>query len=294
MIEISKEQLEKIIELSGNEFDDNNFSAENVSKALIEIERKLNFFNTTEDKKIESELNVLIVDDLELSVYQLNQLLKKMGICPSVARSKDEALAEIKKKNFDYLIVDLFLPNLEDGLNLLKEVISQRDSNTQNFKIILISSTDDKGLIKKCFDMGINEFIPKGAKWHENILKYINKTVQVQTHSDFSKYTINDNICSYIVNKLGKKCIIDALLRDINASILTGQPNIILNLEKIRLFDKDFVNIFADIYRSCTNNNGKLVLLNPSDEIMSALEFAFLDSILPIANSIEHALVLLD
>ena len=57
-MEISKEQLNKLIELAGktDEIDPENATEVDVSKALIEIERKLNFFDVNVDFKSENKL----------------------------------------------------------------------------------------------------------------------------------------------------------------------------------------------------------------------------------------------
>ena len=51
---------------------------EDINKALILIERKMTT-SFDQDLPVPAEFNILIVDDLELSIYQFNQLLKKIG-----------------------------------------------------------------------------------------------------------------------------------------------------------------------------------------------------------------------
>lgn len=77
-MELSKEQIHKIMELADkkNTVDVDKVTPLDISKALIEIERKLNFFDVDVTFNAENK-NILIVDDLELSLYQLNQLMKK-------------------------------------------------------------------------------------------------------------------------------------------------------------------------------------------------------------------------
>ena len=139
-------------------------TTDDINKALILIERKFLSLLSNEAMTVPAEFNILIVDDLELSIYQFNQLLKKVGIVPTVARNKVEALAELKKKKFDYIVVDLFLPDAQDGIELIEECIKLRDAKRTN-KIIVMSGTDDKDLIEKCYKLGIDEFVPKSSNW---------------------------------------------------------------------------------------------------------------------------------
>jgi len=75
-----------------------------VSRALIAIERKLNFFNYPLSFFTAENLNVLIVDDMELSIFQLTSMLKKIGMNVYVARNKEEAISEMElyKKSVIY------------------------------------------------------------------------------------------------------------------------------------------------------------------------------------------------
>lgn len=291
-MEISQEQLQKLIKLSGCEFDKIDIDDTDISRALIEIERKLNYFDMDMSIELNNNLSILIVDDLELSIYQLSHLLKRLGITPSVARNKEEAIAEIKKKKFDYLIIDLFLPDPKDGLKLISDALAEKPVN--NFKIIVISSTDDKKIIEQCYELGIDEFISKTANWHESVLKYVGNTLKNDNNDLFTKYTANDKILVYTVYKLNNQAISDSLLKDVNASIYTGSSNIVFNLDKIKQFDPEFIYIFTDIYKSCSNQGGKFIILTSSDEIETDLENAFLDGIIPVVGTIEEAIHLIE
>lgn len=290
-MEITREQLQKLMELAGDEeYLIDEVSSLDVSRALVSIERKLNFFDTNINFDInKNNKNVLIVDDLELSIYQLNQLLKKIGIMPSVARNKDEAIAEMRKKSFNYVLIDLFLPDFKDGLELLAEAVKLRDNNKQDFRILVISGTDDKNLIDECYKLGIDGYIAKNETWHTDILKYINSTSHRKDNREFSKYAINSNVASYIVKRFNNKKIFSEILSDINSAVLEGQVNIILNLEQVSLFDADNAYIFAEIYKICAGNKGVFALVNPSEQIKEALSFAYLDGIIPLFHSVESA-----
>ena len=148
-MELNNEQISKLLDLSDLELDRDNITSEDINKALIAIERKLLSFSHGEAFAGASDLSILIVDDLELSIYQFNQLLKRIGVKPTVARNKEEAFAELKKKKFDYIVIDLFLPDAEDGIELINECITLRETKGVN-KIIVMSGTDDKSLVEKC------------------------------------------------------------------------------------------------------------------------------------------------
>ena len=246
-MEINNEQLKKLFELSELDVVVSDAVPDDITKALIAIERKLLSF-ASDAVSVPAEFNILIVDDLELSIYQFNQLLKKVGIVPTVARNKEEAMAELKKKKFDYIVVDLFLPDADDGLELIDECIRLRDAKRTN-KIIVMSGTDDKNLIEKCYKLGIDEFVPKSSNWHDQVLKFITSSLTSKEHENFFKYSINDNICCYTVNKFNSQKQIDSLLKDVTTSLYTGYTNIVFNMEIVKIFDDEYTGVFTDLFK---------------------------------------------
>jgi len=294
-MELSREQINKIFELADKTYEKNidEVTEVDISRALIEIERKLNFFNVDVNFKADHK-NILIVDDLELSLYQLNQLMKKVGVRTFVARNKGDAKAEILRRSFDYLFLDLFLPDCEDGFSLIKEAIELKKKGTQHYKIIVISGSDDKTMIDKCYELGVDGFVTKSENWHTDILKYINTPSTQNEEGLFQKDMLNETTVLYTFRRFNDKKIFEALLADINSAVLEGTANIALNLEKAVVFDPDNTYIFAEIYKICTNAGGILVLIHPSEKIQNALAAAFLEGVIPILGSNEKVVEYLE
>ena len=291
-MDITNAQVQKIIELASleNELDMENITQLDISKALVSIEQKLNFFGTNINFDNQKDVqNILIVDDLELSIYQLNQLLKKIGVTPSVARNKEEALGELRKKSFNFILIDLFLPDSKDGIALIEEAVKLRSENQPDLNILIMSGTDDKSLIDECYRIGADGYIAKSEMWHTEILKYLNSAMKRKDNQEFSKSVEGKNIISYSVSKLNSKKLFDDLIVDINSSVLAGYKNVLLNLEQVSTFDPDNAYVFAEIYKICAGNSGLFAMVNPSDKIKDALSFAYLDGIIPLFYSIESA-----
>lgn len=293
---LTDEQAKKIIELAGIvDVDYDNITERDLSRALIIIERKLNFFQPPVEISNHHDFNILIVDDLELSIYQFNQMLTKIGVKPSVARNRDEALAELAKKDFKYYILDLFIPKSEDGLQIIEQAIAKRDAANNGTKIVVMSSTEDKSLIDKCYKMGIDKFVSKNNDWHGQILKYISDTVEKpDDDGTFTKYKINNNIEMYTILRCNSEKRINELIKDITTSVYSGCKNIILNMEKVKFFDAENANLFTEIYGLCSSNGGKLILLNVSKDIDKILEDSFLADIIPTVGSVDDALLILN
>ncbi|MCD7779504.1 MAG: response regulator [Candidatus Gastranaerophilales bacterium] len=292
---ITEEQLSKIFELASmeNKLSSKEITEADITEALIEIERKLYSFSS--EIKIDSleDKKILIADDLELSIYQLSTVLKKIGITPVVARHKEEAISELNKVRFDCVIFDLFIPGSSDGIDLIKAAVEKRKENNSYFKIIVISGTDDESLIDLCYESGADFYIQKDKDWHSKLIKYISTSFKTDTNIAFTRYIINNNIVSYIVKRFNDSKVFDTIVKNVNSSIYTGLKNILFDMKEITTFDVDNAYIFADIYKLCAENGGIFVLVNPSLNVKEALSFAYLEDIIPYSNSIEDAVALI-
>lgn len=290
-ITITKEQFDNLIKLSDLEVVANTQEdySELVSRALISIERKLNVFNYPLSFFTAETTNVLIVDDTELSIFQLSVMLQKIGMNVYVARNKEEALAEFKKKNFNFLVLDLYLPDYEDGFELIKEANKIKNEQNRDFKIIAISGTDNLQVIQDAYKLEIDEFIPKSVKWHEQILKFISNSINKAANDEFTSYNVNNNICAMTLYKVNSEKYINKIIKEVNSSVLTGKQNIIFNLEHIKIFSDNFSNLFSEVYKATSAKEGLFVLVRPCEDIIKALEFVFLADVIKIFNSMEEA-----
>ena len=287
--EITKEQYENLLKLAGVEQEGSISHKDLISKALIEIERKLNFFNYPLNFYTSENVHVLIADDMELSIYQLTSMLKKIGANVCVTRTKEEAISEIKKKHFDYIILDLFLPDFEDGFELLKFTNNYRKEKERDFKIIVVSGTDDNSIIENCYEEGIDEFISKQPDWHQHVMKFISDTVVNAKSDEYQKYYINDDICVLSIHKINGEEYIDNIIKEVNANALTGKPYIVFDMEHVKVFSDKYATVFAQVFKIATQSGGNFVIVKPSSDILNALQFVFLNNVINTFYSIEDA-----
>ena len=289
---ISDEQIKKIFELASMEskLKQGNITSNDISQALIEIERKVYSFSNEVNIDVADSKKILIADDLELSIFQLTTLLKKIGVNPSVARNKEEAISEIQKKHFDCIIIDLFIPDSADGFELIKTAIERKNESGYATSLVAISGTDDETLVNRCYQLGVDFYIQKDNDWHSKLLKYLGSIFETEHNSSFEKRNINSETVLYSVRKLHEGSVFEELKQNVNLSLYNGLKNILLDLKEIATFDVENAYIFTDLFRICADNQGTLILVNPSRSIKEVLEFAYLIDIIPCAYSIEDAI----
>jgi len=288
---ITREQFDNLIKLSGIEIaaDTEEEPQELTSRALISLEQKLNFFSFPMSFFTAEVINVLIVDDTELSIYQLSTMLKKIGMNVYVARSKEEAYAEFKKKNFDFLVLDLYLPDYTDGFDLIKEANRIKNEENRDFKIIAVSGTDNSQIVQEAYKLEIDEFIPKAPQWHEKLLTYISNSANKVANEEYTRFYVNDNICTLTLYKVNNEKYVDTILKEVNANVLTGKQNIIFNMEHIKIFSDSYANLFSEVYKAVSTKEGVFVLVKPCDDVKKALEYVFLADAIPVYDTIEEA-----
>ena len=290
-MDITEEQLNKLFELASmdNKKEQETITSNDISEALIAIERKIYSFSA--EVKIDSleDKKILIADDLELSIYQLSTVLKRIGIKPRIARHKDEALSELQKAQFDCVIVDLFIPDSSDGLELISTAVKRREETGSKGKIVVISGTDDNSLIDKCYENGADFYIQKDKDWHSKLLKYLGTSLQTNNNVAYTRYVINNNIVAYTLSRFNEPKVFDSILKDINASLYTGVKHVLFDLKKITNFDTDNAYVFANIYKTCAEQGGIFILVNPSMAVKEALSSAYLEDVIPYETSVEGA-----
>lgn len=296
MLSLTRDQIHQLFSLVGQDVPENPTSVD-ISKILIEIERKISPCGCTQPQnqdKFVNNASILMVDDLELSVYQLSKLLTSCGYKTCVARSAEEALDYYKKQSFQYVVVDLFLPNPEDGLNLIDEINNCSKTKADNTKVIVISGSDDKKLINECFLKGANEFISKLPDWHKRVLQHIGN-LEVQKYGSASEVftRIEDaekKIVSITLSNLYKNDVIEMLKREIQILINTGFINLILDLEKVKTLDSSGLNVIVYAYKSCQDKKGTLKLCGVNNAVSDELSYVFLNNLIPVFKDKDAAL----
>lgn len=103
-------------------------------------------------------INVLVVEDdpmvAQLHEHYLSQI-KGFQLC-DIARSGDEVLKLLQTKEYDLLILDVFMPFM-DGLQMLEKI---RESK-YDVDVIIVSAANDKDKIKQALRLGAVDYIIK-------------------------------------------------------------------------------------------------------------------------------------
>ena len=102
---------------------------------------------------------ILVVDDNEDNRYTLVRRLAREGYTDVVtAANGRQALAELGDSEFDLVLLDIMMPEV-DGYAVLEQLRSQ--GRLASLPVIVISALDDFDAAVRCIEMGAEDYLPK-------------------------------------------------------------------------------------------------------------------------------------
>lgn len=107
------------------------------------------------DRKERSIVNILIIEDDQQIRSFLSYILEKEGYHPEMAATGKEGLQLLKEKEFQLILLDLGLPDL-DGMQVIEKVRA-----ASNLPILVISARDQDHEKADALDLGADDYLTK-------------------------------------------------------------------------------------------------------------------------------------
>ena len=128
------------------------------SKPFIQIEETI----AKQAQVVQFEGKILVAEDDKNNRMVIKAFLNKMGIEPIFALDGLEALNKVQSgDNFDLILMDMRMPNMDGLASTLAIRKWEKENNKNATPIIALTANayeDDKN---KCFEAGMNDFLPK-------------------------------------------------------------------------------------------------------------------------------------
>ena len=102
--------------------------------------------------------NILIVDDEPNIVMSLEFLMRKNGYQVGIARNGTEALAAIAATPYDFVLLDVMMPDV-DGYQVCRQLRQHPDR--ADTKVIFLSAKSREVDVQKGYEVGADLYIPK-------------------------------------------------------------------------------------------------------------------------------------
>ena len=103
-------------------------------------------------------VSYLVVDDNETNRMLLMYVLKGEGCVIEFAENGQEALDKLRQKNFDVVLLDLMMPEV-NGYEVLRQM--KADKSLRHIPAIVVSALDNMDSIVTCIQMGAEDYLTK-------------------------------------------------------------------------------------------------------------------------------------
>jgi len=101
---------------------------------------------------------LLAVDDDPSNLEMLTRRLQKLGYEVTKAVNGRVALQRLKEEDFDLVLLDILMPEL-DGFQTLEFI--KADQRIRHLPVIMLTALDDVESIVRCLEAGAEDFVPK-------------------------------------------------------------------------------------------------------------------------------------
>ncbi|MFA4889193.1 MAG: response regulator [Candidatus Omnitrophota bacterium] len=119
---------------------------------------------------------ILVIDDEELVTKTLLKLLSREGYSVTVTRSGKEAIEKVKESDFDLIISDVMMPEL-DGIETIKLIRNYlENSNKAPIPEVIITGYADMEKYESAKELEVMDYLYKPFDSAE-FLRIIKKTI---------------------------------------------------------------------------------------------------------------------
>lgn len=127
---------------------------------------------------------ILIVDDLGVITYQLKVLLSQFDYDIDCSQEIYDAVNKFKKRKYQYVVMDLFIPTEREGFILLAELKKMAASAGVNTIVGVITASPRKEIEAQCKARGADFFLEKNSDWQNALFGIMKSYIDVEKGGD--------------------------------------------------------------------------------------------------------------
>ena len=146
--------------------------------ATIEKIDKLPLITQHSLKKTDRQYFALLVEDNLINQKLGLRILETNGYKADLAKNGLEALKAIKKENYDLILMDVQMPEM-DGFQATRKIRKMEEKTGNHIPIIAMTAHAMKGDRERCLEAGMDHYVSKPIK-PEELLRVIKKVMEGQ------------------------------------------------------------------------------------------------------------------
>ncbi len=137
-----------------------------------------------EQEEVMSGPAILVVDDLGVITYQLKVLLSKFDLDIDCSQEIYDAVSKFKKRKYQYVVMDLFIPTEREGFILLTELKKLANSYGIKSTVGVITASPRKEIEQQCKARGADFFLEKNNDWQNQLCKIMEEYINTGKDED--------------------------------------------------------------------------------------------------------------
>lgn len=131
---------------------------------------------------------ILIVDDLGVITYQLKVLLSQFDYDIDCSQEIYDAVSKYKKRKYEYVVMDLFIPTEREGFILLAELKKMAANLGKNTIIGVITASPRKEIEQQCKIRGADFFLEKNSDWQTLLFNTMKNYIDAEKGAEEESY----------------------------------------------------------------------------------------------------------
>ena len=131
---------------------------------------------------------ILIVDDLGVITYQLKVLLSRFDYDIDCSQEIYDAVSKFKKRKYEYVVMDLFIPTEREGFILLTELKKLAAAYGIKTVIGVITASPRKEIEQQCRARGADFFLEKNSDWQNSLCNVMDGYINADKKHDEDDY----------------------------------------------------------------------------------------------------------
>ncbi len=196
LVDLDAEFLELFYNITNSKVPEN-LELLDLKKQLINIVDTLKELNKNAKKPVTSKAlgteeteeepvgpAILVVDDLGVITYQLKVLLSKFDLDIDCSQEIYDAVNKFKKRKYEYVIMDLFIPTEREGFILLTELKKLANNYGITSTIGVITASPRKEIEQQCKARGADFFLEKNNDWQNQLCKIMDDYINAGKEED--------------------------------------------------------------------------------------------------------------
>lgn len=131
---------------------------------------------------------ILIVDDLGVITYQLKVLLSRFDYDIDCSQEIYDAVSKFKKRKYEYVVMDLFIPTEREGFILLTELKKLAAAYGIKTVVGVITASPRKEIEQQCRARGADFFLEKNSDWQNSLCNVMDGYINADKKDDEDDY----------------------------------------------------------------------------------------------------------